>query len=697
MVQFPSGAAYVEALQNTRLCFAEPDLKGAKVELDKLARPRPISGNFASVFSVTTAAGKRHAIKCFTREVADQTVRYRAISDHLNRVEGRWKVGFEYLQRGVLVEGRWYPVLKMDWVEGTGLTRWIEQHVHDQRALVGLAERFAALVADLADAGIAHGDLQHGNLLVASDGSLRLVDYDGMYVPALDGMKAAEMGHRNYQSPLRSDVDFRPDVDRFSAWVIYLSLVSVAADPALWGQLHQQGGEYLLLAEEDYTDPAGSSRFPILLDHQVPEVRELVARVRGMLGAPVTALPPLTPITFTTAQSSGTFRPVQPAAPLPPWMADHVLPTEPVPRARFVGRDSSLTAVALVAPLLVVGTVLLAVLAPAGVALTGVCGLLLWFASTFAVYRARQETRAKRREYARLDELDARLLDINQRLAVLTEEGDALAKSAAQRAASEKVLKAGLQERHRKETAAIDTEAQRQLASIMSRRGGMGAERKRELDQALADLRAEHVRQRLATVSIADAGLEGLGGKLVANLREAGIATAADFAGVNYVTNSQAQNKNPFFRLPSGLTVRVPGFGAVKASRLEDWRQKQEWIARNSQPTGLPDSLRRIIESRFAQRVRDLDELEQQVKASAMQQKALVNERFTADLVAIADQVRAANAVTAQRRVEHDRAVRRCHGEIEAARTAHLIAARETTAYDSITYPRFLRFAFTGR
>src|ERR1700730_16116099 len=116
--RFPTGGEYVDALNNKRRCFQDRQLKGAPPAQDSLGRPRPISGNFASVFSLTSVSGHRFAVKCFTREVPDQERRYKAISDHLSRLNHAWKVGFEYLPEGVMVGGARYPVLKMQWAEG---------------------------------------------------------------------------------------------------------------------------------------------------------------------------------------------------------------------------------------------------------------------------------------------------------------------------------------------------------------------------------------------------------------------------------------------------------------------------------------------------------------------------------------------------------------------------------------------------
>lgn len=136
--------------------------------------------------------------------VSDQEARYKQISKTLGAVNSPWKVGFEYLPEGVLCEGRWYPALKMEWVEATGLLPFVEGHLQDRRILADLALKFAGLVQDLSRHGIAHGDLQHGNILVTPSGELKLIDYDGMFVPGLDSFGASELGHANYQSPLRT-------------------------------------------------------------------------------------------------------------------------------------------------------------------------------------------------------------------------------------------------------------------------------------------------------------------------------------------------------------------------------------------------------------------------------------------------------------------------------------------------------------
>src|SRR5262249_40257523 len=95
-----------------------------------------------------------------------------------------------------------------------------------------------------------------GNVLVQGE-ELRLVDYDGMFVPALAGAQANETGHPAYQHPARSARDFGPEIDRFSALVVLVALHALAARPALWSR--HANGDNLLFRPADFRDPAGSA------------------------------------------------------------------------------------------------------------------------------------------------------------------------------------------------------------------------------------------------------------------------------------------------------------------------------------------------------------------------------------------------------------------------------------------------------
>jgi hypothetical protein len=278
-------------MENVGISIADPELKTGKLRIGPLGRPQPISGNFGCVFSITSEGGRMYAVKCFVRMADDQGERYRSISDRLASIKATWKMDLEYVNQGVLVSGEWFPVLKMEWIRGVGLIRWIEEHLSRRDELEELARRFGDLILELQSQGIAHGDLQHGNVLVSSTGTLRLVDYDGMFVPELAGRAGMERGLGSYQSPMRHGVEFGPHLDWYSAWVIYASMVAVAEDPDLWRDLHQPDGEYLILTESDLRSPQTSPALDRLLRHRSARIRGLSTLLSSTASLPIEGVP----------------------------------------------------------------------------------------------------------------------------------------------------------------------------------------------------------------------------------------------------------------------------------------------------------------------------------------------------------------------------------------------------------------------
>jgi serine/threonine protein kinase len=288
---WPTPQDYNEALQNPRLCFEDEDLRAAVAEVDKLGLPRAICGSFASVYHVSSG-GRQLAVRCFLHHFTDQQQRYAAISEFLSKHTLPAAVSFRFLTRGIRVREQWFPSLKMDWVVGDNLTDWVRQHVDDHAALSSMCEKFLELCGDLSALGIAHGDLQHGNILVSPSGRLKLVDYDGMYVPALSGLQSHELGHRHYQHPQRTRRHFGTYLDNFSAWSIYTSLICLAQDPRL---LERVGGgdECLLFRQSDYDRPDASTTLHALQAHDDGAIRDAARTLREVLSTPIEQVPPL--------------------------------------------------------------------------------------------------------------------------------------------------------------------------------------------------------------------------------------------------------------------------------------------------------------------------------------------------------------------------------------------------------------------
>lgn len=235
MRAFPTPSQYREAVQLPEAAFTDPELQQATPEVDALGLPRAISGAFATVF-VLQGRARRWAVRCFHAPVPNLAERYQALARHWERHPELPLASFTLQQAGIRVDGQLWPMLKMEWVEGISLNRFVAAHLEQPQMLDRLIEAWVALVMQLEASGMAHGDLQHGNVLVAPENDrlkLTLVDYDAVYVPALRGRKSSELGHRNYQHPDRSEEDFGPWIDRFPALVIYVALQALRHRPEL--------------------------------------------------------------------------------------------------------------------------------------------------------------------------------------------------------------------------------------------------------------------------------------------------------------------------------------------------------------------------------------------------------------------------------------------------------------------------------
>jgi hypothetical protein len=283
--RFPSPDQYQRAV--AARAFADADLRAGRPADGLFGLPQLICGAFAAVFPFH-AAGSKCALRCFLTPSPEREERYRHADEALRRAGLPSLLPFEYQPRGIHVDGEWYPLLKMAWAEGEDLQRHVEARRHDRKALAELTRQVLAVAGELERHGLAHGDLQHGNVLVCA-GGLKLIDYDALFVPALRGRPTAEIGHVNYQHPGRDRDLFGEGMDRFSVWVICLSLLALRAAPELWGR--HGGDDRLLFRAADFRQPAGSPLLAELLASPDPTVRGLAAAFVQALALPAAQCP----------------------------------------------------------------------------------------------------------------------------------------------------------------------------------------------------------------------------------------------------------------------------------------------------------------------------------------------------------------------------------------------------------------------
>jgi hypothetical protein len=285
----PTADAYNDAIQTPRLAFPDPVLAGGIADCNGFGIPKAVSGGFAITYRIN-GSGRAFAVRCFQKEAHDLQDRYRSIHKCLQNTKLAPFVEFEYQQNGIRVKGSTYPIVKMEWIAGTTLGEYLEANHANRQPMESLRKQFACLEQDLARCGLAHGDLQNGNVLVERN-QLRLVDYDGMFVSGMPLGRGTELGHKNFQHPLRRASDFGPDIDRFSFIVIDLSLWALCLRPDLFKQFST--GENILFSANDFADPDNSRVFQTLVQVNDTAFKQSVADFACVCKADFKAVPRL--------------------------------------------------------------------------------------------------------------------------------------------------------------------------------------------------------------------------------------------------------------------------------------------------------------------------------------------------------------------------------------------------------------------
>ena len=258
-MQYPLISEYVKAIQDAgdnldKLSYLTP-------VLDDHGEPYRSSGAFAVVFKMQDkSTGKYYALKCFTEEQEGRADAYRQIADELDLLDSPYITSVKYMEKELFVDSQCeedeFPVLLMDWVEGETMEAYIAANYRNQSAMSLLCYRFGKMAAWLRSQSFAHGDVKPDNIIIRPDGSLTLVDYDGMFVSSMKGCKSPTIGTKDFSHPLRTMDDFDETIDDFSLASIALSLKAISMNSRL---LDTYGAsDRLLFSEKDYRTPSNS-------------------------------------------------------------------------------------------------------------------------------------------------------------------------------------------------------------------------------------------------------------------------------------------------------------------------------------------------------------------------------------------------------------------------------------------------------
>ncbi len=652
---WPTPQEYNEAIQNPSTAFIDPELRAGQPVLTPLGLPRPITGNFASVYQMVCANQRVWAVRCFLRDFDDHQERYAAISQHLAQLNLPYMVAFTFLADGIRVGAQRYPILKMEWVEGEPFLTYIERNLAAPTILLDIARQWVQMAQTLAQAGIAHGDLQHGNLIVVQ-GRLKLIDYDGMYVPALTGRRSHEVGHRNYQHPQRSEATFGPEIDHFSSWIVYTSLVALAAEPSLWQRL-RGGDECLLFRREDFVAPERSPTLATLEQVGDERLMRLAATLRTLLTLAPEQIPPVyaqVDLSALRAQPAaswlrdylGSTPRAAVTAALPPagsgqpagasWLEDFIGAADDGASAVMSYRRERTTAAAsaalVVAAWLLLGMGAVGLAIPAlttAVVLAGNLGYLGYR------YRLQPEMRTRRTLHRQIDTQRRAVRTLEAAKTALSRRDEHLHRIRDQQISRVERALTAVQERAQRELAVANERHRRRLDDLQVQRHRNQQEetlqvqrtalkfkaRIADIDHQLAALSQDEATARrkrleerrrhfvvdfLQRQKIEKALINGIGPAVKERLKHHGIVRVTDVTAE---------------RLAS-----VPGIGAARAEVLLTWRQRVESLAWQGAPTRLDRNDEREIRRHHERLHSQLSQERERLERKAAKKIAAVHE-----------------------------------------------------------------------
>ena len=327
-MKYPSTQGYNEALQMAQVSILDPTLRSGRVETDPLGLPFGRTGSFAITFKIA-AGGSNYAFRCFLQNRATIHERYDAISSYLTNTHVPYFVDFTYLNEGIRVDNTVFPTVRMSWAGGIPLGLYIQDHHAETGRMTALHEQIKRMALALDAEGLAHGDIQGGNLLIGEGGAIKLVDYDGMYVPSIANLGAIETGHPNFQHPERaSSKPFDANVDRFSFALLHTVIAALIERPSLWAQL-KSDPDKILLGANDIADPFSSPAFAALKSLQTAGV--FAESLQAIAAAPYAQVPAFTdfmhhrniPTARASTRTRTTSGPSAASDPTP-WYADHI-------------------------------------------------------------------------------------------------------------------------------------------------------------------------------------------------------------------------------------------------------------------------------------------------------------------------------------------------------------------------------------
>jgi serine/threonine protein kinase len=259
----------------------DPILAGGRISVDPFGNPDVRAGGFAFVLRVQSDTDEL-AVRVLKTPDPLQAQRYERIGRVIEQAPPGMFPRTTYRHDAVLIARRTHPVIVMDWIDGESLASTIKNRAADQKLLQHLKQRVIEGATWLESVGCAHGDINGSNLIVRPDGELVWIDLDGMFTPGMGPEYRLTDGRPSYAHPAINQTPFGPRIDRFSCWLIVLSIDAVLINPSL-ADRYGQGTDGLLLDELDLLNPQDSDVLQHMINDEDRALSTIGKRITQLL------------------------------------------------------------------------------------------------------------------------------------------------------------------------------------------------------------------------------------------------------------------------------------------------------------------------------------------------------------------------------------------------------------------------------
>ncbi len=233
----------VEEYQTALLTSREGPLRSLRLEpvLTATGEVEQETGSYSVVFRMRSIddPGQEWAMKCYVADQERRLTSCRAIIEYLTSISSPYLLPLHLYENECYCQGQYYPIVLLPWVEGDSLVNYVRKWIDAPERLEKLSHDFGLFACWLRRQSFAHGDLKSDNLRIRPQGELVLLDYDGLYIPTMQGEPPREEGNPDYTHPLYQSTDFNEHVGDFALSVIALSLRALVLSPTLFRDLEE--------------------------------------------------------------------------------------------------------------------------------------------------------------------------------------------------------------------------------------------------------------------------------------------------------------------------------------------------------------------------------------------------------------------------------------------------------------------------